>query len=385
VLPDVAEHNFKLWTVGQGNLYTVQVTDTGSGDALTIRSGLRSLSASNGRLQINGETVKLLGFNRHTMWPDSGAAVTPAQEAADLALLQKLNANYVRGAHYPQSQSWLDLCDEAGIAIWEEALGPGVSTSDILTPSFMASHLQAMEEMITTSIAHPSVILHGFFNEGPSNNHTACDVGYTPSAQLVRQLSGSPPSRLVTWANNRCQDDVCIGSEDVISFNHYPGWYDKAGNVTFAPVYWGEMVQWVQQNWPDKPFTVSETGGGGVYEWLNDTAPEPGVFWSQKYQRNLVTADATFLAENPHVTGLTLWQFSDIKADDGDTAHCGSCVYGPHPPTLSQPWDCVQVQNINCGRPKAENNKGIVDWWRRPKEDFNDVAAIYAANAGVRV
>lgn len=104
------------------------------------------MNSTSGRLTINGETVKLLGFNRHTMWPDTGAAVTPAQEAADLALLQKLNSNYVRGAHYPQvcvsclspyllsshpplyhpprsqSQSWLDALDEAGIVLWEESL-----------------------------------------------------------------------------------------------------------------------------------------------------------------------------------------------------------------------------------------------------------------------
>lgn len=36
-----------------------------------------------------------------------------------------------RGAHYPQSQSWLDRLDEAGMVIWEETLGPGVSLKNI--------------------------------------------------------------------------------------------------------------------------------------------------------------------------------------------------------------------------------------------------------------
>lgn len=76
---------------------------------------------------------------------------------------------------------------------------------------------------------------------------------------------------------------------------------------------------------------------------------------------------ASVQATNPHVSGLTLWQYSDIKANDDATRSCGPCVYGPHPATLSQPWDCVYVNNINCGRPKGENNKGVVDYWRRPK------------------
>lgn len=341
-------------------------------------SGVRSLSVDTGSAQVllNDSPVKLLGFNRHTMWPDTGAAVTAEQEAADLALLTSLNANYVRGAHYPQSQSWLDLLDEAGIVMWEEALGPGVSTGNTQDPVFMSSHLTAVTEMVTTSIAHPCVILHAFFNEGPSDNKEACEAGYAPSAALIRALSHG--TRLVTWANDHTTADVCIGNEDVISFNAYPGWYNKAGNVSYAPAFWAEMVSWVETYWRGKPFTVSETGGGGIYEWTNDTAAAPGVFWSQKYQKSLVTADAAYLAGNPRVTGLTLWQFSDIKANDDSTRACGPCEYLPHPASLSTPWDCAYVGNVNCGRPKAENNKGVVDFWRRKKEDFSDVAAIFS-------
>lgn len=44
----------------------------------------------------------------------------------DVGLLRELGVNYVRGAHYPQDQRFLDLCDEAGILVWEETLGPDV-------------------------------------------------------------------------------------------------------------------------------------------------------------------------------------------------------------------------------------------------------------------
>lgn len=61
---------------------------------------------------------------------------------ADLALLKEANVNYVRGAHYPQDQRFLDLCDENGIAIWEETLGPGTSTTDFESDYFMQYQLQ---------------------------------------------------------------------------------------------------------------------------------------------------------------------------------------------------------------------------------------------------
>ena len=214
----------KPWTLGQGNLYTLTVTDQTTNDALTVRSGLRVVGIAPGppaRLTINGEIVKLKGFNRHHSWPDTGAAVTPAQEARDLEVLQGVNANYVRGGHYPQSQSWLDLLDEAGIALWEEALGPGVSTPDIENPYFMANQIKAVTSMVTTSVAHPSVILHGYFNEGPSSDANAC-VGYKALADTIHSLVG-PTQRLVTWASDKTTTDKCLEFADVVSFNNYPG------------------------------------------------------------------------------------------------------------------------------------------------------------------
>ena len=38
----------------------------------------------------------------------------------------------------------------------------------------MKYQIQQMNEMISASISHPSVIFWGFFNEGPSNNAAAC-------------------------------------------------------------------------------------------------------------------------------------------------------------------------------------------------------------------
>lgn len=74
----------------------------------------------------------------------------------DIQLLKDVGANYVRGAHYPQDQRFLDLCDEVGglvgcapeagaaspvaqngIVIWEETLGPGVSVQNLQDPYFM--------------------------------------------------------------------------------------------------------------------------------------------------------------------------------------------------------------------------------------------------------
>ena len=133
-------------------------------------------------------------------------------------------------------------------------------------------------------------------------------------------------------------------------------------------------MDYASSHFPSKPFTVSETGGGAVYEWVNDTAPTPGPFWSQQYQRNLLTADAEYLLGDDRVTGLSLWVLHDFQVDDES---CGQCDYLAHPNNLSVPWTCGYI-NVNCGRPNGMNHKGAYDWWRRPKESMAVIASLYA-------
>ena len=103
------------WSSDTPNLHNVTITLAGSGDAVTARFGLRVLGVnSGGRLTINGKATKLKGYNRHTMSPTSGSALTLKEVQRDVDMLVDVGANFVRGAHYPQDQRFLDLCDEHG-------------------------------------------------------------------------------------------------------------------------------------------------------------------------------------------------------------------------------------------------------------------------------
>lgn len=172
-----------------------------------------------------------------------------------------------------------------------------------------------------------------------------------------------------------CNLNPTANRRDVISFNSYPGWYDHQGNVSYVAPYWTAQIAWVAANYPGTPMTVSETGGGAVFEWVNASAP--GTVWSQSFQRDLVAADATVIGNSSRVSGLTLWQLTDIRV-----AQCAECDYLPHPPSLESPWDCAFVNVTACGRPKGENNKGAVDWWRREKLSFAAISALYKEFAG---
>ena len=92
-------------------------------DGMEVRFGLRTVSVQQRRVAINGRPVYLRGFNRHDMHPTFGASLPLSQLQQDVALVQKANANWLRGCHYLQDQRWLDLLDERGILFWEEVGG----------------------------------------------------------------------------------------------------------------------------------------------------------------------------------------------------------------------------------------------------------------------
>ena len=206
---------------GMGPLADASGVDVSYVDAIRVRVGLRVIRASGREIRVNGETVKLRGFNRHDMYPQLGPSLSAAQYASDVSQLQSaLHANFVRGAHYPQDARLLDLADERGLLVWNEALAWGNWADTLTAPAFLGAELASAHAMLDEAINHPSILLWGFFNEGQSDDPKA-----TPAyAAMAAVFRGRDPSRLVTWANNRLQRDLGLAHADVLSFNYYPGW-----------------------------------------------------------------------------------------------------------------------------------------------------------------
>ena len=90
--------------------------------------GIREIRTENARILLNGKPIYLKGFNRHESAPISGAATTLQEMLVDLQHLKSLHVNFIRGCHYPQSQTFLQLCDQMGFLVWEESLGASGGT-----------------------------------------------------------------------------------------------------------------------------------------------------------------------------------------------------------------------------------------------------------------
>jgi hypothetical protein len=145
----------------------------------------------------------------------------------------------------------------------------------------------------------------------------------------------------------------------------------------------------VRQHFPHKPFVISETGAGGIFEWSHNLT---AATWTTKYQAEVLSRDVDAALASEHLSGVSLFQFFDIKVGDDKTRRCPPCDYVPavEPPTCGYihagpdddyPWE----QKLGkCGRPGGLNHKGVLDPWRRKKEAFSVVAVRFLNSSAHR-
>jgi beta-glucuronidase len=357
---DVSVPKPRVWSTTDPQLHTLTVRLNGA--IIRERFGLRivDIDQETLRVRINGEILKLVGWNHHTEWPGTSASPTDAQMDEDVAILREGGANFVRGAHYPQDPRWLDRMDESGMVMWSETLGPGVKAANMTDPVFLGFQALQLNEMMDNAMNHPSIAFWAFFNEGDSDIPEACQA-YEMSSEIIKSRDSS---RLVTYAARGPPHwDVCNAAADVVSINGYPGWYRSDDPKEF----WTDLASYFVGL--GKPFMISETGAGGIYEWSdNATAAK----WTLAYQTKIIEADVEVGLGNSNISGMTLWHLFDFKA--GDQNHT-ACPYIPnvYPPT------CSYINVSQSSRPGGENHKGSIDFWRRKKPIFDIVAAKYNA------
>jgi beta-glucuronidase len=331
-LPDAA-----LWLPDHPHLHEIHVT-LGSDDQRE-RIGVRDVRIDGRKILINGTPHRLLGVNRHEAHPEFGHSVPPAVQIADIQLLREMGCNFVRGSHYPQDPRFLDLCDEAGILVWNESIGWQHGPEHLQNPRFLDAQERHIEEMVAMSANHPSIVMWGILNESASHV-PACRPAY---ARLLRKLRELDPTRLVTFASNHPGDDVCFDLADVVSANVYPGWYD--GELEQVPQKLDELIARLEASGHgSKPLVVSEIGAEALFgfrDW------EHGRF-SEEYQAKLLdTVIGHLFATSDRACGLAIWQFCDCRTTD--------------------------LLRVALSRPRGFNNKGLVDEYRRPKLAFDIV------------
>lgn len=147
----------ELWDINNPVLYTL-VTNV-NGDEYVNKFGFRSAVFKPDGFYLNGRKLKLVGLNRHQSYPFVGYAMPKAMQEEDADILKyELGVNVVRQSHYPQSEHFLNRCDEIGLLTVNEIPGwQHIGQEKEWRDQFIVN----LQKMVIIQRNHPSLIAHG--------------------------------------------------------------------------------------------------------------------------------------------------------------------------------------------------------------------------------
>ena len=161
----------RAWSAEVPDRYTVAVSlvdDAGAVvESTAVRVGFRRVEVVDRELLLNGYPVFIRGVNRHDHDPDTGKTVSVESMRRDLVTMKQHNVNAVRTAHYPNDPRFLDLCDELGLWVIDEANVETHARLESLCHDerFAPAILDRIRRMVIRDRNHPSVFAFSLGNE----------------------------------------------------------------------------------------------------------------------------------------------------------------------------------------------------------------------------
>lgn len=179
----------KKWDAEHPNLYLLSarlLTGRRVVNDVTMRTGFRQTEIRASEILINGKPVKLRGTCHHDSHPLMGRAVNAELTRKDLDLMKNANLNSVRTSHYPPLPELLDIADEIGLYVEDEASFCWANgTNDLRrTPRI----IQLTAELLARDRNHPSVAFWSICNESQFG------YGFQRSHEWVRSADPSRPT-----------------------------------------------------------------------------------------------------------------------------------------------------------------------------------------------
>ncbi len=286
-------------------LYCCEVEIVENGEVLDNvcnRFGCRTFKIDPDRgFILNGEEYPLRGVSRHQDRLGIGNALLPEHHEEDIDLILEVGATTIRLAHYQHDQYFYDLCDEKGLVIWAEI--PYISKH---MPTGRENTISQMKELITQNYNHASIVVWGLSNE---ISIAGSDEDLLENHRILNDLVHEmDKTRLTTIAAvSMCKmDDPYLLIPDVVSYNHYFGWY--GGDTSMN----GPWFDKFHETHPTIPIGVSEYGCEALNWHTSD--PKQGDY-TEEYQAYYHEELIKQLFTRKYIWATHVWNMFDFGAD----------------------------------------------------------------------
>jgi hypothetical protein len=356
-------HNPKLWHFDHPHLYccvaSLQDRNGKEYDHETTNFGIREISWKEGRLILNGETVRLAGLSRHANVPGHGLAETIPVMAKDFNDLKTLNMILGRPVHYPQHEFIYDYCDRKGILLSPELPAWQLTAGQMADEHMRLLAKQQLSEMVAAACNHPCVWAWSVGNELESD--TVAGRAYVHD--MVEYVKTLDPTRPVGFASyhllvGRPWSDATKHSDFVMMNQYFGTWHGPKDSL-------GTALDTIHSTWPDKLVIVSEFGFAP--HWQRVEGPcilDPAQYYAisddvasdspeADVQRQSVIRDQMAIYRSkPFVSAAIFW---DYRGTMGVVDSQG--MKRPSWFTLQEEFAPLRIETMNFTFPKGKQSR----------------------------
>ncbi|MBQ2632333.1 MAG: DUF4982 domain-containing protein [Kiritimatiellae bacterium] len=400
-----------LWDVDDPALYDAEVTLADAGGRSlsreTVRFGIRSIAfpvpddsndrAANG-FHLNGRRVQLYGVNNHSDLGLLGMAFDKSAARRQLRIMKDMGANALRTSHNPPAPELLDLCDEMGILVWDEAFDKwdayGGRRDDQSLEEYVARNLVAFAKRDRN---HPSVIVWSMANEiwewDPAHpirdaKNVFADRG--PSGQTrvrneffrdqVRSVDATRPvgnGNRPYMNEERIFDLGIFDSLDVVGWNYLRSYVPFKKRFPKKPIIYSESASAVSSY---GVYLDNVLGGRNAATQLRGDGP-PQVD-SRDLQSNIDIADEVFgyMDDDPYCCGEFVWTGIDYLGEPSPFWKEARSSYFGIVDLTGVPKDRFYLYRANWNR-KSPTLHVSPDTWTFPGKEGQNVPVMVYTDA----
>lgn len=216
LIKETKDNNFKIdnvniWDIDHPNMYTLRTILEVQNDKeiYETKFGFRDIEFTNHGFYLNGTKIKLVGLNRHQGYPYMGYAASKSLQENDANILKyEAGVNIVRTSHYPQSEHFMNRCDEIGLLVVNEIPGwQHIGNNE----EWKENCLNNTRMMVLTQRNHPSLIAHGVRIDESVDDHDL----YTKTNEIAHKLDKYRP----TLGVRNFKDSELL--EDIYGYNDF--------------------------------------------------------------------------------------------------------------------------------------------------------------------
>lgn len=375
----------QLWNTEHPNLYKAIVRTIVNGsvkDVVETKIGIRNFrfDVKNG-FYLNDVPTKILGVCMHHDLGALGAAFNKSAAKRQLQLLKEMGCNAIRTAHNMPASAFLDLCDEMGFLVMDEAFDMWQKKKNKFDYSkdFAKWYQQDLEAMILRDRNHPSVFMWSIGNE-IREQFDSSGIALTKNmVAIVKALDATRPVTSALTENILAKNFIAqSGALDLLGFNYKQYAYDS-----------------LPTRFVGKPLIAAETASAletrGVYllpadsnyVWPSDSKDtKPGnvdytcsaydntyAYWGTTHENSWLS-----VKNRPFMSGLFVWSGFDFLGEPVPYAYPARSSYYGIIDLAGIPKDVYYMYQSEWTKKPVLH---VLPHWNWKKGDMVDVWAYY--------